>query len=144
MIYRLTKAKAGLECTVSGLESILSFPSRSSCGIMWYLAKRSILAFPCAKFSTRVDLDLPLRFFVLRPLGCFDDTTQKILVSFRAVVLCQDLGIQDLAPVSHKCTRVWLGVDSGVPVRKQTRHHASTLRSSRERGTRYTCSGSGS
>ena len=94
---------------------------------MQYLAKRSILAFPCAKFSTRVDLDLPLRFFVLRPLGCFDDTTQTILVSFRAGVLCQDLGIQDLAPVSHKCTRVWLGVDSGVPVRKQTRHHVARV-----------------
>ena len=90
--------------------------------------KISILAFPRAKFLSRVDLDLPLRFFVLRPLGCFDDTTQTILVSFRAGVLCQDLGIQDLAPVSHKCTRVWLGVDSGVPVRKQTRHYASTLR----------------
>ena len=97
-------------------------------------------------------------------------TTQKNLVSFRAVVLCQDLGIRDSAPVCHKCTvsglesirafrseskhgimqhvqltrnslvhtdksspcmhSVWLGVDSGVPVRKQTRHHVPICTSS--------------
>ena len=55
---------------------------------------------PRAKFSTRVDLDLEAsRIFST-------DTTQKFLVYSRAVVLvrCRDLGIQDLAPVSHKCT----------------------------------------
>ena len=98
MIHRLTKAKAGLECTVSGLESILSFPSRSSCGIMWYLAKRSILAFPCARFSTRVDLDLEAsRIFRPTPRKTF-------LAESRAVVLCQVPGIQDWIPVARECT----------------------------------------
>ena len=32
-----------------------------------------------------------------------------------------------MAPVSHKCTRVWLGVDSGDLVRKQTRHHVARV-----------------
>ena len=33
----------------------------------------------------------------------------------------------DSGQAPRACTRVWLGVDSGVPVRKQTRHHVARV-----------------
>ena len=62
--------------------------------------KRSILAFPRAKFSTRVDLDLEAsRTFRPTP-------RERIWSNFvqSYFVRCQDLGIQVLTPVSRECT----------------------------------------
>ena len=90
---------------------------------MVFCAKSSLTC-SRAKFSTRVDLDLEAsRMF--RPTPRKKIWSNFVLSYF---VRCQDLGIRDLAPVSPCMHRVWIGVDSGVPVRKQTRHHASTLR----------------
>ena len=51
------------ECTVSGLESILAIPSRSSCGIMWYLAKGRFWPSPCVFFHSRRFWPSPCEFF---------------------------------------------------------------------------------
>ena len=84
-----------------------------SCHLHVLSCKRSILVFPRAKFSTRVDWDLEAsRSFRPTPR---ERIWSNIVQSY--FVRCQDLGIQDLAPVSHKCTV------SG----KQTRHHVARV-----------------
>ena len=82
---------------MSELESIQSIPSRSSHGIMSNFCKGRFWPPSCEIFISSA-----LGYSGLSDFS--NDTTQKNLVSFRAVVLCQDLGIRDLAPVSHECT----------------------------------------
>ena len=74
------------------------------------------------RFLQKVDFGLPsCEIFISSALGSWglsdfwNDTTHKNLVYLRAVALCQDLGIQDLAPVSHKCTVSGLGSIRAIP-----------------------------
>ena len=88
-----------IDSEVCALESILAFPSRSSCGIMRQ--------------------------------HC-DDRRNEVQSQEAHTVSCSILrknSVMDSDKTAHACTVcVCIGADSGVPVQKLMRYHASTLR----------------
>ena len=88
MIYRLTKAKAGRACTLSGFNAILAFLSQSKHGMMWYLAKCRFWPSPVRNFYLEST-------WIWRPLGFFDRHYTKEIGRISCGRTLSGPGIQD-------------------------------------------------